>query len=213
MSYDRNFSTGENHVMGKLKRDMLEGMKKYKILNDFPVRGKNADLPNYFNVKTLMGYPNFRKIVSRIMGEKIDMVQQSKRMNEISVESSLYENREINFIAGEGVGGMPLAQAISDETGIPYTAIRKETKNYGPTPDKFLDLYIPKKGERGILAEDVINTGRTAIGNIMKTEEESGAKIEYVLGVVNRSVPKLQNIYNRPLYCITTDEEVLRFLK
>lgn len=95
-------------------------------------------------------------------------------------------------LAGLEMGGIPIATAISLETGLPVVFIRKEAKEYGTC--QFAEgLNI--NGLNLCLIEDVITTGGQVI---MSTKDlrTAGAKVTNVLCVIHRgdgSEEKLQN--------------------
>ena len=63
------------------------------------------------------------------------------------------------LIAGTELGGVVIATAVSQMTGLPMIAVRKEPKGYGAFPDEFVEgPYEP--GEHVLLVEDVVTSGR-----------------------------------------------------
>ncbi len=88
----------------------------------------------------------------------------------------------VNYIGCVALGGVPIAVAVSLETGMPLVIIRKETKDYGTKGQIIGD---PKPGSSVILVEDVTTTG----GSVLKAIEilkEEGLEVSYVLVVVDR---------------------------
>lgn len=99
-------------------------------------------------------------------------------MNEIMKEKSI-PGDSIGCVA---LGGVPIAVAVSLETGLPLVIVRKETKDYGTKGQIIGD---PKPGSCVILVEDVTTTG----GSVLKAIEilkEEGLEVHYVLVVVDR---------------------------
>jgi orotate phosphoribosyltransferase len=68
---------------------------------------------------------------------------------------------EINpdIIAGTELGGVVVATAVSQMSGIPMLAVRKKPKAYGAFANEYVEgPYLP--GQRVLLLEDVVTNGR-----------------------------------------------------
>lgn len=96
------------------------------------------------------------------------------------------------ILAGLELGGVPLATALSLETGLPVCFVRKEAKTYGTCQ---LAEGIDIKNKKLCLVEDVITSG----GQVLESAAELrklGAIVEHVICVINRggldAVEKLQ---------------------
>lgn len=96
-------------------------------------------------------------------------------------------------LAGLEMGGIPIATALSLETGIPCVFVRKEAKEYGTCQfAEGLDI----KGLKLCVIEDVVTTG----GQVVLSTQDlrgAGAVVENVLCVIHRgsgSEPKLAEI-------------------
>jgi orotate phosphoribosyltransferase len=90
---------------------------------------------------------------------------------------------ETEVLAGLVMGGIPVATALSLQTGIPVVFVRKKAKEYGTCK---LAEGVRIAGKRVCVVEDVVTTG----GQILLSAEElreSGAKINSVLCVIDRS--------------------------
>ena len=102
---------------------------------------------------------------------------------------------DIDYLAALEMGGIPVATAISFETGIPVVFVRKTAKEYGTC--KFAEG--PEiKGKRLLLIEDVITTGGAVIDST-KDLRESGAFVEQVICVIDRSEGKTEKIVSAGL--------------
>ena len=98
-------------------------------------------------------------------------------------------------LAGLEMGGIPLATALSLETGIPTAFIRKEAKTYGTC--QFAEgLHL--KDKRVCLIEDVITTGGQVVQSANDLKGE-GAIIEQVLCVIYRGESPAQNLLHHGL--------------
>lgn len=105
-------------------------------------------------------------------------------------------------LAGLEMGGIPIATALSLETGIPCVFVRKEAKSYGTC--QFAEGY-DIKDKKVCVIEDVVTTGGQVV--ISTNDLRSlGAQIDTVLCVIHRGPefpePKLTeiNLDLRPLF-------------
>jgi orotate phosphoribosyltransferase len=88
-----------------------------------------------------------------------------------------------DYLGALEMGGIPIATAISLETGIPVVFVRKEAKEYGTC--KFAEGPAIK-GKKLTLIEDVITTGGQVVTSANDLRGD-GAIIEHVLCVIDRS--------------------------
>lgn len=98
------------------------------------------------------------------------------------------------ILAGLEMGGIPIATALSLETGIPVAFIRKEAKDYGTRQfAEGLDL----KGKRVCIIEDVVTTGGQVVLSTADIRS-LGALVDQVLCVIHRGPqfpePKLTEV-------------------
>ncbi|WP_297422397.1 orotate phosphoribosyltransferase [Clostridium sp.] len=87
------------------------------------------------------------------------------------------------ILAGLEMGGIPIATALSMETGIPVVFVRKKAKEYGTCK---LAEGTDFRNKRVCIIEDVVTTG----GQILLSAEDLRgfeAKIENVLCVIERN--------------------------
>lgn len=110
-------------------------------------------------------------------------------------------------LAGLELGGVPIATALSLETGIPAAFVRKEAKEYGTC------LAVEGgqvRGKRVVLIEDVITTGgAVADANLLVCQ--AGGQ---VLGVVcaiwrGEGPPKIVAAPELPVSAAMTKEDLL----
>ncbi|MDG6244360.1 MAG: orotate phosphoribosyltransferase [Methanolobus sp.] len=89
---------------------------------------------------------------------------------------------DLDSIGGVALGGVPLATALSLETGISLVLIRKSEKDYG-TGGRFVgDL---QSGYKIVLIEDVTTSGGSVVDAI-RAIREAGAVVDRVITVVDR---------------------------
>lgn len=94
-------------------------------------------------------------------------------------------------LAGLEMGGIPVATALSLETGIPAVFVRKKAKEYGTR--KFAEGLESLKGVKVCIIEDVITTGGQVIlsANDLRSE---GALVEHVLCVILRQPEAIEKL-------------------
>jgi orotate phosphoribosyltransferase len=85
-------------------------------------------------------------------------------------------------LAGLELGGVPLATALSLETGLPAAFVRKRAKSYG-TLKLAEGAAIDQR--RVLIVEDVITTGGQ-VALSLRDLRERGAVIDHVLCVIDR---------------------------
>jgi orotate phosphoribosyltransferase len=110
------------------------------------------------------------------------------------------------LLAGLEMGGIPIATALSLETGLPVVSVRKKAKDYGTCK---LAEGIAIKGKKVCVIEDVVTTGGQIV---LSTKElrELGAKVENVLCVIERNPEGRKNLMdsNMKLTSLFTMEEL-----
>jgi orotate phosphoribosyltransferase len=84
---------------------------------------------------------------------------------------------QVGAFAGLEMGGIPIATALSLQTGIPQVFVRKEAKEYGTAK---LAEGIDIGGMNLVVVEDVITTG----GQVIKSAIELRNRGANILGVV-----------------------------
>jgi orotate phosphoribosyltransferase len=87
-----------------------------------------------------------------------------------------------DYIAGMELGAVPLAVALSLETGIPYVIIRKEKRDHGTGKQIEGDDI---KNKSVLIVEDVTTSGGSVIKSI-QILRQNNAEVDKVLVVVDR---------------------------
>lgn len=102
---------------------------------------------------------------------------------------------DTEVLAGLEMGGIPIATALSLETGIPCCFVRKEAKTYGTC--QFAE-GVEIKGKKICIVEDVVSTGGQVI---LSTQDlrSTGAIVDTVLCVIHRNLSKEDQIGNAKL--------------
>ena len=119
----------------------------------------------YIDIKRASTDPEVLRIIAK------DMASQMSEMN-----------LKVDRIAGIVLGSVPLAAALSLETGIPYVMVRKEKKDHGTS--KLIEGVL-NKGDKVLVVEDVITSAGSSIIGIGTLRNE-GAVVEDVFSVIDR---------------------------
>jgi len=101
-------------------------------------------------------------------------------LNLIAKEFAKNMTNDVDFIAGMELGAVPLAVALSLETGIPYSMIRKSARKHG-TGSR---IEGPSNG-KSVLVDDVATTGGSNVESIKSLVDE-GVDVVQVMVVVDR---------------------------
>ena len=88
----------------------------------------------------------------------------------------------VDRIAGVELGAVPLAVAVSLETGLPYVMVRKRPKGHGTGGMLEGDL---EAGDRVLLVEDVTTTAGSSVRGVQALRDQ-GAHVDTVVVVVDR---------------------------
>lgn len=115
----------------------------------------------YIDIKKASTNPKILKKIAEMMAEYVD---------------------GHDVIAGMELGAVPLAVALSLETGLPYVIVRKEKKEHG-TGKQIEGGDV--KNRRVIVVEDVTTSGGSVVKAI-KTLREHQALVDEVIVVVDR---------------------------
>jgi orotate phosphoribosyltransferase len=75
-----------------------------------------------------------------------------------------------DLIAGTELGGVIIATAVSQMTGIPMIVVRKKPKQYGAFADEYVEGPF-EAGQRVLLLEDVVTSGREVLASRARLEE------------------------------------------
>jgi orotate phosphoribosyltransferase len=96
-----------------------------------------------------------------------------------------------HLIAGTELGGVILATAVSQMTGIPMIVVRKAPKAYGAFAEEYVEGPY-EAGQRVLLLEDVVSNGRELMAAKGRLEE---LKLEVsVYAVINRGLAPIKSL-------------------
>lgn len=127
-------------------------------------------------------------LTSNVYFDKYRFESQPKILKAIASHLAPLVPKDTEILAGLEMGGIPIATALSLETGIPVAFIRKEAKDYGTC--KFAE-GVEIKGKKLCIIEDVITTGGQVVLSTNDLRSE-GAIIDSVVSVIFRgkTLPK-----------------------
>ncbi len=131
--------------------------------------GKKSSI--YIDIKQAVTHPEVLDEIASRMAEKLQAL-------------------EFDKIACIELGGVPVAVALALKMKKPIVIFRKSKKDYGVQEDRIGRI---KKGERIVVVEDVITTGKSA-GNVIERVEKSGGKVVAVIAVVDREESDLNPV-------------------
>jgi orotate phosphoribosyltransferase len=103
-------------------------------------------------------------------------------LRRVAVQLAALVPAEAEVLAGLELGGVPLAVAVGQETGLPCAFVRKEAKAYGTAK---LAEGADLAGRRVVLVEDVVTSGGQVLLSAQACRER-GAWIDTVLCLVDR---------------------------
>jgi orotate phosphoribosyltransferase len=75
-----------------------------------------------------------------------------------------------DLIGGTELGGVIIATAVSQMTGIPMIVVRKKPKQYGAFADEYVEGPF-EAGQKVLLLEDVVTSGREVLAARARLEE------------------------------------------
>ncbi len=125
----------------------------------------------YIDIKHAITDPKILEIIAEGMAKKIKDIDFSK-------------------IACIELGGVPIAVALSLKTKKGLVIFRKEKKDYGVEGDRIGEI---RRGEKVIIVEDVITTGRS-VKSVIERVLRAGGVIAGILAVVDREESDLEII-------------------
>ena len=153
------------------KQTLAEEIRKKSLLKGrFTLRsGQSAD--TYFDKYLFESSPSLLKSISHYLKQLIPP--------------------ETSILAGLEMGGIPLAVALSLETGLPCVFVRKKAKSYGT---KKITEGCSIQNKKVCVVEDVVTTGGQALISSQAMRQQ-GAIISTIICVIHRGgEPSLKKI-------------------
>lgn len=123
--------------------------------------------------------------VSNVYFDKYQFEAQPALLREIARQLVALVPAGTEVLAGLELGGVPIATALSFETGLPVAFVRKERKTYGTC---LIAEGASVRDKRVCIVEDVITTGGAVLDSVRELRAE-GAQLGTVLSVIFRGDP------------------------
>ena len=153
--------SSKEYLIGLLKENevFLEG--------DFTLSsGKKSNY--YINMKKAITEPEILSTISKLIASKID-------------------DGDIDKVAGPALGAVPIATAVSLESGLPLLMIRKEKKGYGTS--KLIEGEL-NENDNVVVVEDVSTTGGSLLKAIKAIQDNGGNVVRDFVVVDRQEVAK-----------------------
>ncbi len=123
--------------------------------------------------------------ISNVYFDKYQFEADPSLLREIAKQLVALIPKGTEVLAGLELGGVPIATALSLETGLPCAFVRKQRKDYGTCQ---IAEGPPLEGRRVCVIEDVITTGGAVLDSARELRAE-GAIFDTVLSVIFRGDP------------------------
>lgn len=109
-------------------------------------------------------------------------------------------------LAGLELGGVPLATAMSLQSGLPLAFVRKAAKTYGTC--RAVEGH-EVHGRQTVIVEDVISTG-SAVADAARLLREEGAELVGVLCAIWRGTgtPRIEAVPGLPVQPVLTEADL-----
>lgn len=149
--------------------NLIDKLYKNNIIErgDFTLKsGLKSDI--YFDVRKAMSYPKLLEQIGNAIFAKIDAKYKGD-----------YDNI---VICGVPYGAVPISMQIGISKSISMIMKRKEIKEHG---NKNLIEGVYKKGDKCIVIEDVVTTGKSMLETV-KELESCGLIIDHIISFIDR---------------------------
>ena len=129
--------------------------------------------PMYTDLRLLMGYPEQRTAIT------------SHLVNQICEKEPL---PQVNLIVGVATAGIPHAAWVAERLGLPLAYVREQPKGHGQM--RRIEGKA-EKGWRGVVIEDTLSTGRSALTTVRVLREE-GLIVDNCFSVFSYGFPSIE---------------------
>ena len=149
--------------------NLIDKLYKNNIIErgDFTLKsGLKSDI--YFDVRKAMSYPKLLEQIGNAIFAKIDAKYKGDYNNIV--------------ICGVPYGAVPISMQIGISKSIPMIMKRKEIKEHG---HKNLIEGVYEKGDKCIVVEDVVTTGKSMLETV-KELESCGLIIDHIISFIDR---------------------------
>ncbi|MDD2438909.1 MAG: orotate phosphoribosyltransferase [Methanosarcinaceae archaeon] len=162
----------ESEILEAQKKELIEALKACGAVrygNFTLASGKKSKY--YIDIKKASTDPKTLKLIAEQAAFRI-------------------KDTEAGMVAGVELGGVPLATAVSLETGLPLLLVRKAVKAYG-TKGRFVGELKPEL--KIILLEDVTTSGGS-VKEAVEAVQAAGGSVLGVITVVDREAEAAENL-------------------
>jgi orotate phosphoribosyltransferase len=128
--------------------------------------------PVYCDNRLLISTVESREFIIRAFSEEV------KKLN-------------VDVVAGTATAGIPWAAWIAQELRLPLVYVRSSTKDHGR--QNAIEGTV-KAGQKTVLIEDLISTGKSSIGAAKKLEEAE-VEVKSILSIFTYNFPQAQQIF------------------
>ncbi len=105
--------------------------------------------------------------------------------------SDAVKNLKVDLIAGTATAGIPWAAWIAHELKLPLVYVRSSSKDHGR--QNAIEGFA-KQGQKTVLIEDLISTGKSSIAAAKKLEE-AGVEVLSVMSIFSYNFTQAQEIF------------------
>jgi orotate phosphoribosyltransferase len=102
----------------------------------------------------------------------------------------------VNLIAGTATAGIPWAAWIAHEMKLPLVYIRSSNKDHGR---KNAIEGLASAGQKSVLIEDLISTGKSSMGAAQKLKEAQ-IEVASIMSIFTYDFPQVQEIFRSNSY-------------
>lgn len=100
---------------------------------------------------------------------------------------------DVDLIAGTATAGIPWAAWIAQELKLPLVYVRSSSKDHGR--QNAIEGRADK-GQKTVLIEDLISTGKSSIAAAQKLEE-AGVQVQSVMSIFTYDFPEAQEVFRK----------------
>lgn len=144
-------------------KNLAESIRDSSLLEGKTPARKGKLIENYLDIRKAYGEPS-------LLNEMADRLREKMQ-------------KDATCVVGYGLGGLPLATAISSRHNLKLCVLREEPKKYGTYSQ--IESYTPTSHDKAIIVDDVFTTG-SSLREAMKILRPTNTQIVCCGAVVHR---------------------------